>query len=895
MKDAPTPDPLDGLGLAQAARKIRGSRQMHTTWYRETYPDVAASGMEPAEHYLKYGAAMGRDPGRGFDTRGYLEAYPDAAASGINPLLHWVRHGQARGYARRPECAPSLKEQVAAIHRIRDKLRSLGFTEAPLRELEEIVAAAPASPSAALAARELALWHMHARTESGYRQALARLDLAGPGAPDLEFRRRLTTMRLLCHHHLGETRAGHDLYEAAALAGEVSVDTQLAYVNYQDDPADRMLRINRVLDAYGMSPLALMPDDGTPPYDRLVSAAALPGVAGGPTVSVLIAAYDAADTLPTALRGLCAQTWANLEILVIDDCSPGPATRAVVEAHAARDPRIRLVTMPVNGGAYVARNRGLDLARGTYVTLHDSDDWSHPAKIETQVRFLEANPQAVACTTQQSRATDALGFVRLNSRFRLLNLNTSSFMFRRDAVARACGGWDDVRFAADTEMLRRIARVFGEDGIRRLSGGPFSFQRISDTSIVGDPHFGMEGFHYGARFTYREAYREHHAAGGPANYRGTDGPAFPKPYPMRWNRVKSSAPRHFDVIHASDFRMVGGSTRSSVEEMKCAERNGIGFAMFQMSRYDFATTKTMFNVMQPELDMRRLEVLGYGEAATCDLLILRYPPVLQHPQRYLPKIEAGEVKVIVNQTPMSDYGPGGDVRFTFEACARNLRAQFGTDATWHPIGPLVRDALNAHHADALHHIELSDEDWHNIIDIAGWDRGPRARGPADRLRIGRHSRDAAVKWPATREDVLAAYPASDDVEVHVLGGAKSPGKLIGGVPGNWTVHGFGTVHPRDFLAGLDVFVYFAHPDWVESFGRTIIEAMAVGLPVILPEVYRPLFGEAALYATPGTAVALARALHADPARYDAQVARARALALERFSYQAHLKRLGRTA
>src|SRR5690606_9321617 len=124
--------------------------------------------------------------------------------------------------------------------------------------------------------------------------------------------------------------------------------------------------------------------------------------------------------------------------------------------------------------------------------------------------------------------------------------------------------------------------------------------------------------------------------------------------------------------------------------------------------------------------------------------------------------------------------------------------------------------------------------------LTGWDCGSRKRRPFDRLRIGRHSRDHFAKWPATANDILAAYPASEDIEVHVLGGAEAPASLIGGVPSNWTVHPFGALHPKDFLSEIDIFVYFTHPDWVESFGRTIIEAMAVGVPVILPEVYRPL-------------------------------------------------------
>lgn len=127
--------------------------------------------------------------------------------------------------------------------------------------------------------------------------------------------------------------------------------------------------------------------------------------------------------------------------------------------------------------------------------------------------------------------------------------------------------------------------------------------------------------------------------------------------------------------------------------------------------------------------------------------------------------------------------------------------------------------------------------------------------------------------------------------MHVLGGADSPAALIGGVPSNWTVHPFGAMHPKDFLSEIDVFVYFSHPDWVESFGRTIIEAMAVGVPVILPDAYRPLFQDAAVYAKPQNAVDVARKLHADPDAYAQQVEIARDYVADHFSFEMHISRL----
>ena len=57
--------------------------------------------------------------------------------------------------------------------------------------------------------------------------------------------------------------------------------------------------------------------------------------------------------------------------------------------------------MPKNNGAYIARNYGLDIAKGEFVTIHDADDWSHPSKIETQVEFLIKNKDVIGCTSRQ--------------------------------------------------------------------------------------------------------------------------------------------------------------------------------------------------------------------------------------------------------------------------------------------------------------------------------------------------------------------------------------------------------------------------------------------------------------------------------------------------------------
>jgi len=73
---------------------IRNSLFFNSAHYLEKNPDVRATGIDPAFHYLVYGAQEGRDPGPFFSTRTYLALYPDVADAGVNALLHYETQGR---------------------------------------------------------------------------------------------------------------------------------------------------------------------------------------------------------------------------------------------------------------------------------------------------------------------------------------------------------------------------------------------------------------------------------------------------------------------------------------------------------------------------------------------------------------------------------------------------------------------------------------------------------------------------------------------------------------------------------------------------------------------------------------------------------------------------------
>jgi hypothetical protein len=82
------------------AELIKASGYFDGAWYLETYPDVKASGYDPAVHYVRYGVSQHRRSGLLFDDRWYLYRYGDVFDAGANPLVHFVKYGQLEG--RRP-------------------------------------------------------------------------------------------------------------------------------------------------------------------------------------------------------------------------------------------------------------------------------------------------------------------------------------------------------------------------------------------------------------------------------------------------------------------------------------------------------------------------------------------------------------------------------------------------------------------------------------------------------------------------------------------------------------------------------------------------------------------------------------------------------------------------
>lgn len=126
-------------------------------------------------------------------------------------------------------------------------------------------------------------------------------------------------------------------------------------------------------------------------------------------VSVIMPAYNAARYLEESVSSVLAQTWQNLELIIIEDASQDE-TWELANTLAKRDERIRILRNPNNLGAARSRNRGVQAAKGEWIAFLDSDDVWKPEKLTEQLAF--AHHRQAVFTFTGSAFMDADGQCR---------------------------------------------------------------------------------------------------------------------------------------------------------------------------------------------------------------------------------------------------------------------------------------------------------------------------------------------------------------------------------------------------------------------------------------------------------------------------------------------------
>lgn len=112
-------------------------------------------------------------------------------------------------------------------------------------------------------------------------------------------------------------------------------------------------------------------------------------------ISVIVPVYNVEAYLGRCMDSILAQTYQNLEVILVDDGTKD-ASDKICDDYAARDPRVKVIHKE-NGGLSSARNAGIDIARGDYLGFVDSDDWIEPEMYETMLSLAQKYEVKLVC------------------------------------------------------------------------------------------------------------------------------------------------------------------------------------------------------------------------------------------------------------------------------------------------------------------------------------------------------------------------------------------------------------------------------------------------------------------------------------------------------------------
>ncbi|MEQ1946425.1 MAG: glycosyltransferase [Bryobacteraceae bacterium] len=189
-----------------------------------------------------------------------------------------------------------------------------------------------------------------------------------------------------------------------------------------------------------------------------------------PLLTVLMPVYNTEPgMLRSAIESILDQSHRAFEFLILDDGSENQGTRSFLEQFARKDHRIRICWEP-HRGLTQTLNRGLELARGTWIARQDADDWSAYRRLERQVEFFTRHSEAVLCGTQAAmhRADGrSLWPTRLpafaadiSAAFPRGNPFVHGSTMFRTAAARAIGGYrEEFPCAQDYDFFWRLSEL----------------------------------------------------------------------------------------------------------------------------------------------------------------------------------------------------------------------------------------------------------------------------------------------------------------------------------------------------------------------------------------------------------------------------------------------------
>ncbi|WP_298770870.1 glycosyltransferase [uncultured Fibrobacter sp.] len=169
-------------------------------------------------------------------------------------------------------------------------------------------------------------------------------------------------------------------------------------------------------------------------------------------VSIVIPVYKVENFLSNCIESVLRQTFKDFELILVDDGSPDNCGK-ICEDYAQNDSRIKVIHQS-NGGLSAARNSGIDIAKGDYLTFIDSDDFVFPHYLETLVKMCRDNDADMSvCGLVRCSAKDSLSDVFEDVSkmdFKIFAENKMDFLFSTKQMYTTAWGKLYKRFIFDT-------------------------------------------------------------------------------------------------------------------------------------------------------------------------------------------------------------------------------------------------------------------------------------------------------------------------------------------------------------------------------------------------------------------------------------------------------------
>jgi glycosyltransferase involved in cell wall biosynthesis len=116
-------------------------------------------------------------------------------------------------------------------------------------------------------------------------------------------------------------------------------------------------------------------------------------MADNPLVSIVLTSYNQPKLLEEAFNSLISQTYKNIEVIIVDDCSTNPANKELILKYSSDYPAIvKYILHSKNNGIAKNKNSGFRVAKGDFITYLDGDDLYFPEKIDREVRLFQQKP-----------------------------------------------------------------------------------------------------------------------------------------------------------------------------------------------------------------------------------------------------------------------------------------------------------------------------------------------------------------------------------------------------------------------------------------------------------------------------------------------------------------------